>query len=582
MSSVVHRSIRFINKSTRIFTAIHNSTRIQFINNSSPITRYTIPSMGISTTPQRIYHNTVKSSHHTTINSSQLPDIPLFQNALKYLDNTAIVSNNTSYTYYRLLHDSLCMKQYLIDTTKSNNNDLNETSISYLHDGSYEYVVIQWGIWLSGGIAIPLHSSLPPPQQQFLVHNSETKLLLVQDKYYDGTKTSFQTNNVTITKFDLSSIRTQYSPQLGSIQNTPINMSRRAMLIYTSGTTGQPKGVVSTHKMINAQTSSLITAWHWSSNDAILHVLPLHHVHGVINALACPLYTGAKVYFQPKFDPQIVWNKFADLVDLTVFTAVPTIYSKLIQYYDECDKPTQQRFSAACKKFRLFMCGSAALPGATLDRWKSISGHILLERYGMTECGMALSNSYEVDKRRIGYVGQPLPGVQTKIQYTNDNAENDKSGQLLLRGDNVFSEYWRLPDATQKEFTSDGWFMTGDIVECDADGNYKIVGRASVDIIKSAGNKVSSLEIEQVLLTHPNIHEAAVVGVADDEYGQLVSAIVVLKNTADKLTVDELRVWCKSRLQTAEIPRKLLIVDSIPRNAMGKVNKKQLVKLFDQ
>ena len=356
---------------------------------------------------------------------------------------------------------------------------------------------------------------------------------------------------------------------------------------------GNPKGVVSTHSVIEHQTKSLVEAWEYTSNDHILHVLPLHHVHGVINALTCILYAGGRVTFLPKFDPAEVWSKFAELDDLNVFTAVPTIYSRLIKYYNDIsDERRKAELRNACRRFRLMMCGSAALPISVLNEWHDISGHILLERYGMTETGMALSNPLH-GERKPGYVGKPLPYVKVKFQPLDgdDEAEGEengsgdvsdkvvKRGELLVSGGTVFNEYWNLPDVTRKEFTDDGYFKTGDVVEVNQYDEYRIVGRASVDIIKSAGNKVSALAIEEVLIKHPAISEIAVIGVPDKEYGQLISVIVALKD-GEVLEFDQLKRWCKEKLQVSETPRKLFILHNIPRNAMGKINKKQLIKQF--
>lgn len=553
---------------------LNNNVLSQFVDNTQK--------SNLSTTSSNMNHNDIN------ITSKHLPNIPLVQNTLKHLNNTAIQSNNQSYTYKQLITDSLAFKQYILDLVNKANNtsicDLQELSISYLYEGSYEYVVIQWGIWLAGGISIPLHSSLPVPQQQYIVQNSQSKLLFIQNKYYDKLKDQYDNTDAKIINLNVFDIVQQYKDKINTTDVAQIDMSRRAMLIYTSGTTGNPKGVVSTHSMIDAQTTSLVKAWQWQSNDHILHVLPLHHVHGVINALACPLYVGAKVTFVPKFDAIKVWNMFKELNDLTVFTAVPTIYTRLIHQYDNSDNDTQQQYRDSCKHFRLFMCGSAALPDTVFNKWKQISNHTLLERYGMTEVGMALSNSINENERKISSVGKPLPYVQTKLLPQDDDdssSSNNNTGQLLLKGPTVFSEYYNMPDATKKEFTEDGWFKTGDIVRIDDNGYYYITGRASVDIIKSGGNKISALAIESVLLTHDSINEVAVCGVSDNEYGQVVGVIAVLHNNKS-LTLDELKQWSKTKLQTAETPRKLLIVDSIPRNAMGKINKKQLVKLFDK
>ena len=223
------------------------------------------------------------------------------------------------------------------------------------------------------------------------------------------------------------------------------------------------------------------------------------------------------------------------------------------------------------------VCGSAALPVETLQRWKEITGHTLLERYGMTEIGMALSNSYR-GERVPGYVGKPLPGVEVRLVSENgQELPHGLVGEIEVRGSNVFLEYWENPVATCEAFHS-GWFRTGDtaIVE---NGDYRILGRSSVDIIKSGGHKISALEIEEVLRSHPVVTECAVVGVPDAEWGERVAAAVILRGE-ETLDLDTLRAWCKLRMSVHKIPSQLLTLQTLPRNAMGKVIKKSVTDLF--
>lgn len=220
--------------------------------------------------------------------------------------------------------------------------------------------------------------------------------------------------------------------------------------------------------------------------------------------------------------------------------------------------------------------GSAALPVSTLERWHDISGQVLLERYGMTEIGMALSNT--LASRVPGKVGFPLPGVEVRIvDETHQDVDDGTPGELLVRGQNVFTEYWRNPEATTAAFV-DSWFLTGDVAVHEPDG-YRLLGRASVDIIKTGGEKVSALEVEEVFRTHPDIEDLAVVGVADDEWGEHVCAAIVTKSGAS-LDAGSLRLWGKARVAPAKVPTRFLFVDTLPRNAMGKVTKPDVARLF--
>ena len=247
------------------------------------------------------------------------------------------------------------------------------------------------------------------------------------------------------------------------------------MILYTSGTTGRPKGVVTTHANITAQIESLVAAWEWTSSDRTLLVLPLHHVHGIINVVCCALWSGAVLEMHPRFDAEATWDRLAS-GELTVFTAVPTIYHRLIESWDAAPTDVQQRALEGCRTLRLMMSGSAALPRTMLERWKEITGHVLLERYGMTEVGMALSNPLH-GERRPGFVGQPLPGVSARIV----------DGELQLKGPGCFRSTGVSPRARASRSTADG-FKTGDAAVLE-DGAYRLLGRMSVDILKSADTR---------------------------------------------------------------------------------------------
>jgi len=351
---------------------------------------------------------------------------------------------------------------------------------------------------------------------------------------------------------------------------------RRAMILYTSGTTGKPKGVVTTHGGLRAQVTSLVTAWEWSADDRILLVLPLHHVHGIVNVLTCALWSGARCDMLRQFDALETWARIAR-GDLTLFMAVPTIYHKLIAAWEAAPLERRREWSAGCGRMRLMVSGSAALPVRTLERWREISGHTLLERYGMTEIGMALSNPLR-GERRPGFVGTPLPNVEVRlVDEGGAPVAPGTSGELQVRGPTVFLEYWRRPDATAATFQN-GWFRTGDVAAFER-SSYRILGRSSVDIIKTGGYKISALEIEEVLRTHPAVAECAVVGVEDAEWGERVCAALELAPACD-LTLSELQGWVKERLAPYKVPRALSVVRALPRNALGKVMKPEVATLF--
>ena len=278
----------------------------------------------------------------------------------------------------------------------------------------------------------------------------------------------------------------------------------------------------------------------------------------------------------PAFDAHTVWDRLAS-GEPTLFMAVPTIYRKLIQAWEAAPAAQQRRWRDGTAGLRLMVSGSAALPVSTLERWRELTGHTLLERYGMTEIGMALSNPL-VGERRPGFVGTPLPGVHVRlVDDAGHEVDPGTPGEIEVRGENVFLEYWGRDDATRGAFR-DGWFRTGDVAVLER-GAYRILGRTSVDIIKSGGYKLSALEIEDVLREHPAILECAVVGTPDPDYGERVAAAVELRPGAS-LDLDGLKLWAKERLAPYKIPRALRVVAALPRNAMGKVTKPDVAALF--
>jgi malonyl-CoA/methylmalonyl-CoA synthetase len=259
--------------------------------------------------------------------------------------------------------------------------------------------------------------------------------------------------------------------------------------------------------------------------------------------------------------------------------AVPTIYVKLIDYLETLEDPEVEGICEGFANMRLNVSGSAACPVEVFEEWRDLTGQMLLERYGMTEIGMALSNPYR-GERRPGYVGQALPEVTVQLVDEEGGivTGEDTPGEIRIQSPTVFLEYWGNQKATDSSF-SDGWFCTGDIAVIE-DGYYRIMGRSSVDIIKSGGYKLSALEIENTLLGHPHIAEVAVVGVADRTWGEAVAAVVALKGDAD-MTLDSLRGWCDGKLSSYKVPKQLQVVDALPRNAMGKVMKPSLKPLFE-
>jgi malonyl-CoA/methylmalonyl-CoA synthetase len=479
---------------------------------------------------------------------------------------TAIIAADGTFTYDQLDEASRRVAGALL----GDNTDLNQTRVAFFVPPSFAYAAVQRGIWRAGGVAVPLAISHPPAELDYVIRDSGASVVVSDPAsatmlmpLAKGARARFLT-----TPTALASSMADDLPHLGS--------NRRAMIIYTSGTTGRPKGAVSTHQNVGAQIAALVEAWRWTPADRLLLTLPLHHVHGIINGLGSALAVRATCEILPAFDADRVWERLAS-GEITVFTAVPTIYKLLIASWNAAPPEVQRTRSDGARGLRLMMSGSAALPVQTLERWREIPGHTLLERYGMTELGMALSNPL-AGERRPGYVGQPLPGVDIRLvdEDGRDVAEGTP-GELEVRGPAVCLEYWQRPDDTRDAFR-DGWFRTGDVAVWE-NGSFRLLGRSNVDIIKTGGFKVSALEIEEILRTHPAIAECAVVGVHDEDWGERVSAAVELR-TGASLSLDELQQWAKVQLAPYKVPRALQAVPALPRNAMGKVVKPEVAGLF--
>lgn len=371
---------------------------------------------------------------------------------------------------------------------------------------------------------------------------------------------------------------------------------------------------------LTAQSKSLMDAWKYTPADHLLHVLPLHHIHGTVNAILTPLLAGSTIEFMYPFNPDKVWRRLASpfisepltpaTEKITFFTVVPTVYSRLLQTHktlpDDLKEPARDAISP--ENMRLAISGSAALPTPVKKAWADLSrGNVLLERYGMTEVGMALSCGLDFGDRVDASVGWPLPSVEARL-VDSDSGEvilpgeeldaegRERQGEIQLRGPTIFKEYWRNPSATASEFVEgeDGkgkWFKTGDVavrrpVSSAARAQdwtngpmYFIMGRRSADIIKSGGEKVSALEVERELLSLPQVSEAAVVAVPSGKWGQKVGAVVILdREHATSWSPMDMRRALRDRLANYKIPQVLRVVEHIPRNAMGKINKKMLVK----
>lgn len=487
-----------------------------------------------------------------------------------YSARTAIVEQGRSATYGELHHAATGIASALEAAT----GRLAGERVVYLLPAGLGHVEALLGIWACRAVAVPLSSSQAAGEWAHIIADARPAVVVGDEDRAGGLHEVARAAGVRWAS--AAELRTQGHHAVTSSRERSPEVDA-ALLLYTSGTTAKPKGVVLSHANLAAQVQALVEAWEWRPEDRILHVLPLNHVHGLVNVLACALWSGAVCEFAQPFDPVTTWERLSS-GDVTLFMAVPTVYTRLLHTWESVSAEVRDRWSSGTHSLRLMVSGSAALPVTTLERWRAVTGHILLERYGMTEIGMALSNPLR-GERRPGFVGTPLPNVEVRL-VGDDGREvaPGMPGELEVRGPSVFREYWRREEATASAFRN-GWFRTGDVAVLE-DGSFRILGRSSVDIIKTGGYKVSALEIEEVLRDHPGVAECAVVGVPDDEWGERVAAAIVPAAGAG-LTLDALRRFAAPRLARYKLPSRLLLMEALPRNAMGKVTKTALRHRFE-
>lgn len=448
--------------------------------------------------------------------------------------------------------------------------------VAFLLEPGIDFVAVLLGTWQAGGLAVPLSPSHTTPELAYVIESGRPSLLVASRALAPRLDELRSSGPVEIAEDLLAGAPVEPSIAASVGQDREGGAggeagAAHALMLYTSGTTGRPKGVRLTHAALTATLAALEQAWSWRREDRLLHVLPLHHTHGLIVALLGALWAGASVQFQA-FDAAATWER---LSDATVFMAVPTIYAKLLSAFAAAPETRRRLWREAARAMRLFTSGSAALPATLFQAFEDATGQRPLERYGMTEIGMALSNPYD-GPRIPGAVGRPLPAVEVDIV---DDAGRPVAvgapGELRVRTPQMFAGYHDDPASTAAGFDAEGRFRTGDTGVRDADGVVRLLGRTSIDIIKSGGYKLSALEIEAVLLEHPAVAEAAVIGAPDPVWGEIVTAFVVARDGTSPGT-DALQAFARERLAVYKIPRVVNFVSALPRNAMGKIQKQRL------
>lgn len=424
------------------------------------------------------------------------------------------------------------------------------------------FVEAFFGVLHAGGCAVVLCPQHPRPESAYFVSDAHVRTVLTVPELAEQARALGAP-----WVLDVSSVEAR-APDVPGVPGSP--GARDALQLYTSGTTARPKGVVLTDANLGAQTASLHEAWGLCRADVLLHVLPLHHMHGLGIALLPALTAGATTRMLPRFEATATWEAMGAC---TVFMAVPTIYAKLLAAWNDAGEATRARWRAHAAALRLATSGSAALPVTLAERWRSIQGDVPLERFGMTELGVALGNAL-AGPRKPGSVGRPLPTVEARLV---DQGKDASTGELWVRGPGVFGSYFEREEATRAAFDG-GWFKTGDTMTRNADGTYRVLGRTSVDILKSGGYKLSALEIEEVLREHPAVADAAVVGLPDETWGDRVVACIAARGAAPD--PDQLRAFARERLAAYKVPKDFVLFEELPRNAIGKVMKPELVRIL--
>jgi malonyl-CoA/methylmalonyl-CoA synthetase len=440
-------------------------------------------------------------------------------------------------------------------------------------DKSPDAIVLALACFRAGAALLPLNTAYTLPELEYFLADARPALTLCRPASLEavralGAKLALPAVESLGSRRDggfaeaIAAARSELPPVARAADD-------HAAILYTSGTTGRSKGAMLTHENLSSNAETLADLWRFGPDDVLIHALPVFHTHGLFVATNVALLAGATMIFQPRFDADAV---MAAMPRATSLMGVPTFYTRLL------DHPGLTR--AGCAHMRVFISGSAPLLSETHERWRAATGHAILERYGMTECGMITSNPYE-GERRAGTVGFPLPDVTLRIADPDTGAplENRAVGVIELRGPNVFKGYWRMPEKTASEFRPDGFFITGDLGLIDDRGYVHIVGRAK-DLIISGGFNVYPKEIESEIDAIEGVLESAVIGLPHPDFGEGVTAIVVASPGA---ALDEAAIFkaIEGRLARYKTPKRVIFVEELPRNAMGKVQKAALRETYN-
>ncbi len=432
---------------------------------------------------------------------------------------------------------------------------------------SVEAMLLYLATLRAGYVFLPLNTAYQSAEIEYFIGNAEPAVVVCSSKNFGWvSKIAFKagTQNVFTLDDDCTGSLLERAAYCSDRHAVAVKKADDlAAILYTSGTTGRSKGAMLSHGNMLSNAQVLKDYWGWKPGDVLIHTLPIFHVHGLFVALHGALINGSKMIWCARFDPKFVVKK---MPEATVFMGVPTLYVRLL------NEPGLDK--NAVRNMRLFVAGSAPLLIETFNEWQTRTGHTILERYGMSETAMLTSNPYK-GERRGGTVGFALPGVTLRVQDDDGKAlGTDEIGGIQVKGPNIFKGYWHMPEKTKEEFTSDGFFKTGDVGKIDARGYITIVGR-SKDLIISGGYNVYPAEIEGYINDLPGVAESALVGVPHPDFGEVGVAVVIAKAGAS-LKADAIIAALKSKLANFKIPKQCFVVRELPRNTMGKVQKNLL------
>ncbi|AHD02709.1 malonate--CoA ligase [Leisingera methylohalidivorans] len=417
------------------------------------------------------------------------------------------------------------------------------------------------GTVMAGGIFLPLNTAYTGPEVAYFVGDTTPRVVICDPARLKEIRTICGAAQVlTLDAAGQGSLRDLADGQPGfdPVAREPDDL---AAILYTSGTTGRSKGAMLSHENLASNSLTLRDYWQFTKEDVLIHALPIFHTHGLFVATNVALFSGAQVVFLPMFDADAILQA---MPSATALMGVPTFYTRLLA--DE--RLTKERAA----NMRLFISGSAPLLVDTHEQWEARTGHRILERYGMTETNMSTSNPYN-GERRAGTVGFPLPGVEARVMQDGTEVPAGNIGGLEVRGPNVFQGYWQMPEKTAEELQADGWFITGDLARIDADGYVTIVGREK-DLIITGGFNVYPKEVESLIDDLPGVLESAVIGAPHPDFGEAVVAVVVLEN--EGTSAEAIMASLAGRLAKFKQPKEIILLDALPRNTMGKVQKKAL------